>query len=137
MHRQGINLVGELVPYMNGWENYASAGLSEILDLCQQLHMIVSLHSMEDEHMETMFAAHPGEHDAYMRHIARMKKYGNVYLDLSGTGLFQYGMLSYGVQQVGAERFLFGSDYPVCNPSMQVAGVLYEKISDSAKEQIL
>jgi predicted TIM-barrel fold metal-dependent hydrolase len=45
-------------------------------------------------------------------------------------------MLSQLVNDVGAERILFGTDYPVCNPGVYVGGVLAEKITDSAKELI-
>ena len=59
-----------------------------------------------------------------------MKKYDNIYLDLSGTGLFRFGMLKRLVDQVGAERILFGTDHPICNPAMYVAGVMHERISE-------
>ena len=39
MHRLGVNLVGELVPYCHGWRDYSCKGFSEILDLCDQYGM--------------------------------------------------------------------------------------------------
>ena len=45
-------------------------------------------------------------------------------------------MLAYGVGRVGAERFLFGSDYPVCSPGMNVGAVDYEEITDRERELI-
>ncbi len=45
--------------------------------------------------------AHPGEYTTFMEHLARMQKYENAYLDISGTGLFRYGMLRYGIDKVG------------------------------------
>ena len=80
--------------------------------------------------------AHPGERNTYLRHIERMEKYSNAYLDLSGTGLFRYAMLAHGVNRVGAERFLFGTDFPVCNAAMQVAGILSEYLTDEDYELI-
>jgi len=65
-----------------------------------------------------------------------MKSNENAYLDLSGTGLFRYGMLKKLCCEVVAERILFGTDYPICNLKMYIAGVLGEKISDSEKELI-
>nr|MBQ4318691.1 amidohydrolase family protein [Clostridia bacterium] len=65
-----------------------------------------------------------------------MEKYPNAYLDLSGTGLFRYAMLAHGVNRVGAERFLFGTDFPVCNAAMQVAAVLSEYLTDEDYELI-
>ena len=84
----------------------------------------------------TFVAAHPGEREFYEKHLERMKKYPNLYLDLSGTGLFRYGMLSYGVHKVGAERFLFGTDYPICNPRMYVQAVMQESLSETERELI-
>jgi predicted TIM-barrel fold metal-dependent hydrolase len=45
-------------------------------------------------------------------------------------------MLRYAVDQVGSERILFGTDYPICNPGVYIGGVLAEPISDEAKENI-
>jgi predicted TIM-barrel fold metal-dependent hydrolase len=80
--------------------------------------------------------AHPGEYDNYMRNLERVEKYPNAYLDICGTGLFRNRMLWYGVNRVGAERFLFGTDYPVCDPAMQVAAVKYQRITDHDRELI-
>ncbi len=146
MHAAGVRLIGELVPYIHGWEGYYSAeGLDEILDLAAQLSMVVSFHSqmMDTAHRMvkahpgvTFVAAHPGEKTAYLEHLAFMKEAPNYYLDLSGTGLFRYGMLAYGVNAVGAERFLFGSDYPVCSPGMNIGGIDYERITDADRDLI-
>ena len=73
-----------------------------------------------------------------MRHLNRMKISENYYLDLSGTGLFRHGMLRHGIDEVGAERFLFGSDYPTCNPAMFLGGVILDtSISEEEKTLIL
>jgi hypothetical protein len=62
--------------------------------------------------------------------------YENYYLDLSGTGIFSYGLISYGVNKAGSDRFLFGTDYPICNPGMYVHAVLFEKLRDKDYEAI-
>ena len=148
MHAAGVRLIGELVPYMHGWgpATYTEDGLDEILALATEYGMVLSFHSMN---MQTAFAmvrrhpkmtfvaAHPGEKPNYMEHLAFMKEAPNYYLDLSGTGLLRYGMLAHGVSAVGAERFLFGSDYPICSPGMNLGAVEYERISDRDRELIL
>lgn len=145
MSQQGVKLVGELVPYLHGWSDYSSKTFGEILDVIGQLGMVVSYHSMDDEQMETMIknhpkvtfvAAHPGDRDKYALHLERLKKYSNAYLDLSGTGLFRYGMLKHGVDMVGAEKILFGTDYPITNPHMYVQAVEFEKIREEEKDLI-
>ncbi len=145
MHNKGVKLVGELVPYMQEWSDYSCRELGEILDVIGELGMVVSYHSMDDAQMERMIsnhpkvtfvAAHPGDRPKYAMHLERLKRYSNAYLDLSGTGLFRYGMLKHGVDMVGADKFLFGTDYPITNPHMYVQAVEFEDISDEAKEMI-
>lgn len=148
MHEAGVRLIGELVPYSCEWEDYgctfASEAFSKILDEAEKFRMIVSFHSDENadamdamvqSHKNlTLVAAHPGEAPRLLRHIARAKMSDNYYLDLSGTGLFRYGMLCRAVREMGADHVLFGTDYPTCTPGMYVGGVTYDKfLSDEEK----
>ncbi|MBE6931403.1 MAG: hypothetical protein E7463_14110 [Ruminococcaceae bacterium] len=146
MYDQGVRLIGELVPYMMGWKEYTCPGAMEIFTYAQELGMTVSIHPTTEEDMLKLYksfphmnfiAAHPGEKARYMAHLESMEACPNVYLDICGTGLFRYGMLSYGVSRVGSERFLFGTDFPTCTPGMQVSGVLYERMSNADYENIL
>ena len=141
----GFSLIGELVPYHYNWE-YSDPKFRDILDYTKDKNMVFSLHTTDISVMEsvasdypdtTFVFAHPGEKAMLLRHIEVMKKCENVYLDLSGTGLFRLSMLKKLVCEVGAERILFGSDYPVCNPGMYVGGVMFEKITDHERELIL
>ena len=141
----GINLIGELVPYMHGWSDYSCNEFSVLLDEIEKYNMTVSLHTIDLDQMEKMAAshkninfvfAHPGEKNQVLRHVEIMKKYDNVYLDLSGTGIFRWGLVEFLVNEVGAERILFGSDYPICGVGHYAAGVHEAKISDNAKELI-
>jgi len=144
---KGFRLVGELVPYLHGWSDYSCKEFSYLLDVCREYDMVVNMHSMDDDQMDAMVKAHkdvkmvmahPGEFDRYMRHLKRMDISENYYLDLSGTGPFRHAMLARGVKEKGAERFLFGSDYPTCNPAMFVGGVVLDDlISPADKEKIL
>ena len=83
-----------------------------------------------------VIAAHPGERANVRVRAEMMKRHKNLYWDLSGTGLFRWGMLRYLVEQCGPHKLLFGTDYPICNIAMQVYGVLSEKISEEAKVAI-
>lgn len=146
MSKLGVRLIGELVPYFDGWNDYSDKNLDEIFEYAAECNMIISFHSQGEDEMDkmvkkhknvTFVAAHPGEYDSFMRHLERMKMSENYYLDLSGYGLFRCGMLRKGIDEMGSYRFIFGSDYPTCNPSMYVGGVLYDSlISDSEKEII-
>ena len=144
-HAMGVRLIGELVPYLMDWVDYADPVFSDLLDVAGKLGMVVNFHSNDEGNMETMIrshpdvifiAAHPGARHSFLAHVERIKKYENAYLDLSGTGIFRYGMIEYGVKKVGSERLLFGSDYPTCMPGMYVGGVLYERITERDRENI-
>ena len=146
MKNEGVNLIGELCPSNYGWDDYSCAGFSEILDEAEKHGMVVSLHTMNDDAMDkmvknhpnvTFVAAHPGEYNTFMRHLARMKMSENYYLDISGTGLFRLGMLRRAIDEVGADRILFGSDFCTCNPGMFIGGVLFDTfITDEEKKLI-
>lgn len=147
LHARGVRLVGELVPYFHGWEDYACPGFSKILDAAQDLHMIVSLHSMGEDAMDamarahpgcTIVFAHPGDGEPVARHMARLKQSPNFCLDLSGTGLFRHGVLRALIDEVGADKILFGTDYPICNPYMYVGGVALDPLlSQGEKAAVL
>ena len=147
MHSLGVNIVGEIVPYFFGWDDYSSPEMDKILDLALEFNMIFSLHTMNEPTVDKMVekhpdniivAAHPGEYNSLMMHLKRMEMSKNYYLDLSGTGIFRQGLLAYGIKKFGAERFLFGTDFPVCNPAAYVGGVAMDSlISDEDKEKVL
>ena len=147
MHGLGLKLIGELVPRFYGWEDYSCNAFDEILDTAEQYGMVVNFHSLDNDQMDAMVrkhpdlvlvAAHPNAMENYQRHLDRMRLSKNYYLDLSGTGLFRHRMLRHGIDQCGADRFLFGTDYPICNPAMYIGGVVGDSlISQEEKEQIL
>ena len=136
---RGVKLIGELVPHAMKW-SFSDASFRNILDYTNGKGYVYSMHTFDDieplvglarDYKDTDFVlAHPGEKVRLLRHIEAMKKYDNIYLDLSGTGLFRFGMLKRLIEQVGAERILFGTDHPICNPAMYVAGVMHERISE-------
>ena len=146
MKKKGVNLIGEIVPRISGWSDYASPEFSQILDYAGKMNMIVNLHTWEpdamdkmvEEHKDVVFVmAHPGKYDMIMRHINRMQKNENCYLDLSGTGIIRYGVTKRLIDSVGSDRILFGTDYPTCNPGMFVGGILFDNLlKDSEKEKI-
>lgn len=145
MALQGVRLLGEAVPYMHGWD-FAHLGLLPILEAAQEAGMVFSFHStnIADEVMEPLLerfpnisfvAAHPGEKKALLTHLGRMERHENYFLDLSGTGLGRMGMLRYAMDRVGKERFLFGTDFPICPPEMYVAAVEQDSLLTEEEKQ--
>lgn len=143
----GYRLVGELVHYACGWD-FSHKGLYPILECARARGMVVSLHSSGEADIEGAQAlcaafptlpfvlAHPGDGARPRHHAEAMKRHANLFLDLSGTGLFRYGTLTYLVREVGAERILFGTDYPICTPAEYVGGVLCERLSRAERSLI-
>lgn len=146
MDKAGVKLIGELVPYYDGWSDYSDENFSVLLNEASKRGMVVNFHTQGDDaldemvkkHKDVIFvAAHPGEYDQFMRHLERFKMSENYYLDISGTGVFRYGVLRRAIDTVGADRILFGSDYPTCSPAMFVGSVLLDPLlTDSEKEKI-
>ncbi len=147
MDEKGVKLVGEIVPYGDGW-SYANENLHELLDEIGKRNMIVNFHTTPQEseamdemvknHPDVIFvAAHPGEKAVVMEHAERGMKYENYYVDVSGTGMFRHGAVKRLIDTIGADRIVFGSDFPTCNPAMFVGGILFDSlIKDSEKELI-
>ncbi len=146
LRAQGVTLIGELVPYYHGWEDYACPGFGKLLDGAAELGMVVSIHSMGEDAMDamaqahtgvTIVFAHPGEAPEVARHIRRLKRSPRFCLDLAGTGLFRHGVLRALLDEVGPEKILFGTDYPVCNPYMYVGGVTLDPLLSPAEKRLV
>lgn len=146
MQARGIRLIGELVPYMHSWGDFDSKNWMEIMDAADHYGMICSYHTPFAYDMEEMLtahphvtfvAAHPGDKERVPEHIALLGRHENLCLDLSGTGLFRFGLLRHLIAELGSDRILFGTDYPICNPRMYVQAVLGEDISPEDKENVL
>ncbi len=149
MDQLGVRLMGEVVPYMHGWNDFARTNYFDEMDVllgeAEKRSMVFSFHTdwawqMDDmikQHPSLPFvAAHPGERAGLQNHIDRMRKYENSYLDISGTGILRLGMLEYLVDSVGADRILFGTDYPISNHDLYVHVVRTARIKDADKEKI-
>ena len=133
----GFRWVGEIAWYVMGYREYATPGMFQILELVQSLGMVLSIHpsTLEDEatlaknfpHLPIVIA-HPGTNDITVNY-EMAQKYPNIYFDISGGGLPRWGMLKKGVEVLGPERILFGSDFPVISSGMYVAGALFEHLT--------
>lgn len=145
-HRTGkLHWIGEIVPYTTGTDRYAVKELFPVYELAASLNLPINIHpanTYDVAEVAKLFPelnvviAHPGEMESFALKLELMKTYPNLYLDICGTGLFRFGMLTHGIKTVGAERFLFGSDFPVCNCMMNRYGVLGENISEKDQELI-
>ena len=139
-HKENVRFIGELVAYMCHYNNYAVPEMDPVWDLANQLGMVVNLHLNNLDEVRIILKkfpdlklviAHPTasrqEYEDRMRLVA---KYPNAALDISGSGPNTWGMLRRGINWAGKEKLLFGTDFPIRNPGMYVAGVLYERLTD-------
>ena len=138
--------IGELVAYMMDYENYASENMFQIYALAQDLEIPVNIHPYGLDEIEKVcqnfpelkvVIAHPSSGLTTIKERCDfIRKYPNAYLDLSGSGVFRYGMLAYGIKTAGKHKFLFGTDYPICNPHMMIEGILFERLTDDEFEAV-
>ena len=144
-HRQGVSWLGEIVPDRHGFAAYSSPEMLQILSVARDLGMTVCIHPtnngdisrlMENLPDLNVVAAHPGQRPDVLERAEMMRRYPKLHWDISGTGLFRWGMLKYLVNRCGADKILFGTDFPICNIAMQVYGVLAEHISDEDRTAI-
>ncbi|MDX9978692.1 MAG: amidohydrolase family protein [Lentisphaeria bacterium] len=147
LHAAGVRWIGELVAYMSGYKSYDTPGMRRILDLAQDLGMVVNIHPFDLDEIGRLCAAfprlavvvaHPTEsRNGILARFDLLARRPNACLDLSGSGLFRWGMLRAGIDRVGPDRFLFGTDFPICNPALLLQGVLFEHLDDRETEAVL
>ncbi|OQA87662.1 MAG: Amidohydrolase [Lentisphaerae bacterium ADurb.Bin242] len=70
------------------------------------------------------------------KRISYTVKYPNVHLDISGHAPDRWGMLRYAIDTAGKDKFLFGSDFPICNPAVYMAIVDSELLSPEEKQAV-
>ena len=151
MKSEGVKLVGELVPGILGSDSFKTPEMAVIFKEAAKLGMVMNIHYPSLEEAEylaanvpeaTVVFAHPGEphgtpgwtsHDR-MKFIA---EHENMYMDISGTGLFRWNFLRHFVGVCGAEKIIFGSDFPTCSVGMNVYGTLSEHLTREQFELIL
>ncbi len=151
MKAEGVKLVGELVPYMLGTGVFDSEGMLEIFREMAKLDMIANLHHVTQHEAETLVRevpqlvkifAHPGEpwssdNWSSFERMQFVAEHDNVYMDISGTGLFRWNFLRHFVGVCGAEKILFGSDMPTCSVGMNLYGALFEHLTREEFELVL
>ena len=79
-----------------------------------------------------LIIAHPTASPAdYTARLELIAQYPNAALDISGSGPNSWGMVRHGIRTAGLDKIVFGTDYPIRNPGMYVAGVYAEKLTDA------
>ncbi len=142
----GVMWVGELVAYMMHNGPYDSPGMYKIYDAIQSLDMVVNIHCSDLPLIENILKnfpklkfvlAHPEDTSNAQARFDLISRYPNAHIDISGTGLFRWGMLRYAIDICGSEKILFGSDFPICSPGMNLGGTLAEHLTPTERKNVL
>lgn len=145
--REGVRWVGELAGYFVGYgDAYLPQGASAVYALAQELGTPVNIHCSDVGMVARLceafprlafVLAHPGSSkDVFLARLDVVARYANLHMDFSGTGITRWGMLRHAVDQAGVEKFLFGTDFPICTPASFVSCVLSENLTDTEREAI-
>jgi len=142
---KGVRLIGELVPYMMGYGQCASHEFLQIMDCARSYDMIVNIHPTTIPDMYALAKEMPGlklvwahlsGYGGFKDHIEMLRRYENVYFDISAHGTDTVGTLRETIDQVGYDRLLFGTDYPGVGPASDIAAVLFEPLTETEREAI-
>lgn len=120
------------------WFSYANKHRLPILVHADGSTFVSDVESVVKKYPNATFIlAHAGaSFDVALHHIELAKKYDNVVLEICYTTTGR-GMIEFLVENVGADRVLYGSDQPMRNPAPQLAWVCYSKIPVEDKKKIL
>jgi len=141
-----VRWIGELVHYMMNTGLYNTSGMFAIYETARDLEMPVNIHCSDLDVIEdvlrnfptlNLVIAHPEDLSRAEKRIELVRKYPNACIDISGTGLFRWNMLRHAVDRCGSEKILFGSDFPICSPGMNLGGFMAEHLTDAERENIL
>ena len=147
MHNEhGVKLIGELVAYLMGYSAYNTPELNDVWALARDLKMVVNLHLNNLEEAADilqnfpdlkLIIAHPTSSSSqYTARLELISRYPNAALDISGSGPNTWNMLKHGLKTAGRDKIIFGTDFPLRNPGMYVAGVCFENLSDDERRAI-
>lgn len=145
-YAKGGRWIGELVPYALKTGDYEDEGMKVIYECAASLGIPMNIHCTEREKVAyiaenfpklKLVLAHPEDVGNARLRIEMVKKYPNLYLDICGTGLFRWNMLRFAIDMCGKEKFLFGSDFPICSAGMNLGGVLTEHLTLEEQECVL
>lgn len=158
----GLSGVGELAFYQSGFESETLARLEPVMDLCREKNLPVMIHTNEPiGHM------YPGKAPNTLAQIYELIKRfpdNKIILAHWGGGLFFYMLMKKEVQEslanvyfdtaaspflytpeiyqvaeqvAGAEKILWGTDYPLIKPDRYFREIEKSGISEAGKKQMM
>jgi predicted TIM-barrel fold metal-dependent hydrolase len=144
---EGVRWIGELVGYMMGYGvEFATEDALTIMRTARDYNAAVNIHCHDLSVIDRLCGslpdlrivlAHPGGgKQEFLERLEKVAKYPNLHFDISGSGIDRYLILRKTVDVAGKEKLLFGTDYPINNPSVYVQGALLEPLSEEEYKAI-
>jgi uncharacterized protein len=141
----GFVWVGECCNYMTGYK-YETPEWTEVMNLVTQLNLVIQIHANTGEMQyladkfpdTTIVFPHPGANlNDISARITIVAKHKNTHLELSGSGHERVGIVEKAVQEIGADRVLYGSDFTINEPSGVIMRVKNAFLTRQDREKIL
>lgn len=140
--KEGVRWIGELVGYMMGYGvEFATENALIIMRVAEKYQATVNIHCHDLDVIDRLaksvpdlkiVLAHPGGgKQEILGRLERVARSPNLYLDTSGSGIDRYKILRKAIDVAGKEKLIFGTDYPINNPSVYVYGTLLEALSEA------
>ncbi len=145
--QRGAKLVGEIVPYIGGYEREGPE-MDAIYQKAIALGIPISNHSSTAEDSAAIarlatrhpqahiIMAHIGGTWAFREGIAVAKAHDNVWVDTSGWPMVAGGTMEIALRELGASKLLFGTDYPLCDVDTWVGRLETLPVSHADRELI-
>lgn len=141
----GFVWVGECCNYMTGYK-YETPEWTEVMNLVTRLNLVIQIHANTSEMQyladkfpdTTIVFPHPGANlNDISARITIVAKHKNTHLELSGSGHERVGIVEKAVQEIGADRVLYGSDFTINEPSGVIMRVKNAFLTPQEREKVL
>jgi len=145
--QRGAKIVGEIVPYIGKYEREGPE-MDAIYEKAIELDVPINNHSSTAQdaaaisHLAArhpkarIIMAHVGGTWAFREGITVAKAHDNVWLDTSGWVMVAGGSMEVALRELGASKFVFGIDYPLCDIDSWIARLERLPVSDADRERI-
>lgn len=139
--RLGFVGIGEVCPHVLNFE-MDSKEMRAIIEKGIELDVPLNLHSSEPSHFRAIaklareypkakiIMAHLGGFRFWRDGIEAIKDCDNVWVDCSAWVMLTMGAFENAVKELGAERVLFGTDFPICELDMAVYKMRHSGLSE-------
>ena len=144
---EGVRWIGELVGYMTGYGvEYATPEALTIMRHAGTHGAVVNIHCHDLDVVDALCTAvpdlpivlaHPScDRTEFLARIEKVASHPNLHLDISGSGIDRFGLIRKAIDTAGADRLLFGTDYPINNPAVYTYGALLEPLSEPERHAL-